>query len=104
MQERTSHNIFTWVSQNPLLTTILIGAISASSVTLFRLDSLEQKVDTLVEVTSSMSVLKSEMNTLKNNDNQVLIVFTKFSDSVDRLSISVAKLEAKVDTLENRRR
>lgn len=98
-EERRTNSILPWVEASTLLGTILVGAIATSAITLYRIDSLEDKVDTLVESVNSINVIKSEIATIKQNNEQTAMIFSKFSDSVDRLSTTLAKLEGKVEAM-----
>lgn len=95
-----NHSIPGWIEAGGMVLTVLIAAISVSSITLYRLDRLEDKVDQLTAVLVTIHTMKEDVKRLKENSKDALRVFGKFSDSVDRLAISIAKLEIKVEGLE----
>ena len=88
-------SILPWVESSILLGGTLVAAISVSAISLYRIDSIESKVDDLVEAVSTINVIQTEIKSLKNHDKQAQMIFTKFAESVDRLSIAVAKLEVR---------
>lgn len=88
-------NILPWVEASTLLGGILVAAIATMAISLYRIDSIEDKVDDLVVAVASIAVIKTEIASLKSHDKQAQMIFTKFAESVDRLSIAVAKLEVK---------
>ena len=96
----TADNPFGWIQSNHFLVATLVAAISASSVTLYRINSLEEKVDSLVTALDTINIMKYELENIKSHNVQASMIFEKFSDSVDRLAITVSKLDGKVELLE----
>lgn len=97
-------SILPWVEASTILSIALVGAIATGAISLYRIDSIENKigsienkVDDLVEAVGAIGVIQSEIESLKNHDKQAQMIFTKFAESVDRLSIAVAKLEVRTD-------
>lgn len=100
--DSNSPNIVGWIESSVLLGGVLVAAIATSAVSLYRIDSIEDKVDDLVTAISSMNVLQSEIANLKQRDLQTQKIFDKFTDSVDRLSVTLAKLEGRVESMTER--
>ncbi len=90
-----------WIQAGGVVLAVLVAAISVSAVTLYRLDSLEGKVDSLIDHISNIKVLQQEVKDIKLRNTEIGHIFIKFASSVDRLSITVAKLETKLDLMED---
>lgn len=104
MSEVKDNSILKWVEASTLLGGTLVAAIATCAITLYRIDSLEDKVDKLVDSYQNVSILETKMNALRDSHLETQKIFDKFSDSVDRLSITVAKLEGKVEGLESNKK
>jgi len=92
-------SILPWVEASTLLGVTLIGAISVSSVSLYRIDEMADKVDKIAEAVASLTfaqgVTKTEILSLKHHDEETQKIFKEFSTAVRGLTIAVAKLEVK---------
>lgn len=86
-------NILPWVEASTLLGGIMVAAIATMAISLYRIDSIEDKVDDLVVAVAKIDVIRNDISNLKEHDKQTQLIFTKFADSVDRLTVAVAKLE-----------
>ncbi len=90
-------SILPWVEASTLLGGTLIAAIATSSISLYQINEMDDKVDKLVSAVTTLNynqgIAKNDIQTLKSNGKKTQAIFIKFSDSVDRLSIAVAKLE-----------
>ena len=95
-------HLLNWIEASTLLVITLVGAISTSAVTLYRLDSVEDKVDNLVNSIQTVNIIQQEIKTIKEREEQTGKIFLKFSDSVDRLSLTLVKLETKVTMMEKK--
>jgi FtsZ-binding cell division protein ZapB len=94
-EDRRISDIIPWVEASTIIGGVLVAAIATSAVSLYRIDSIEDKVDNLVTAVENIDVIRSDINHLKDNNRQTQQIFLKFSESVDKLAIAVAKLEGK---------
>ena len=94
-------SLLPWIEASTVLGTVVVAAIATSAVSLYQINEIDEKVDkiaTAVEtLTYTQGITKHEIKTLKSNDEKTLAVFVKLSDSIDKLSIAVAKLEVKTN-------
>ncbi len=90
-------NLSKFLQANSFILIILISAVSSSSVGLYRLGSLETKVDRLITTVTNVGLIEKEVKDLKSHNKEMMSIFYKFSSSVEKLSITVAKLETKVE-------
>lgn len=89
-----------WIEAGSILSIAIITAISVSALTLYRLDDLEDKVDKLVETTTSIRLIEKDVAELKRHDKNILNLFGKLAVSIDNLTVAVAKLEVKQELQE----
>lgn len=86
-----------WIEAGGLIVFAIIVSISVSSVALYRLGTLEDKVEELLNSVQDIQLLKKDIQSIKEREIAMLKVFEKFSNSVNTLAISVAKLETKLE-------
>ena len=102
--EHTNDNrsLIPWIESSILLGGILVAAVATSAISLYRIDDIDNKLDSIVGKVDKIGYLQYEVNSLKANNREIVIVFGKIADSVDRLAIAVAKLEERDDGKERR--
>ena len=101
-RDKGFRSILPWVEASSLLAFTLIGAIATSAISLYRIDSIEDKVDHLTQTVASIAVIQNDIKSLKSHDEQTQKIFERFSHSVDRLSTTLAKLEGEMNAREYR--
>jgi len=95
-------NLPDWIEAGSMMFLAVVGVASTSAIALYRLDTVEDKVDEVYNIVSEFRVVRQQVDELKSHDEKVLEIFSKFTDSVDRLNVTVAKLETKVELMEKK--
>lgn len=96
-QADNNRSLIPWIESSILLGGILVAAVATSAISLYRIDDIDNKLDSIVGKVDKISYLQYEVNSLKANNRDIIVVFGKIADSVDRLAIAVAKLEERED-------
>lgn len=96
-QTNDNRSLIPWIESSILLGGILVAAVATSAISLYRIDDIDNKLDSVAEKVDKIGYLQYEVNNLKANNREIVIVFGKIADSVDRLAIAVAKLEERED-------